>query len=45
MDPKIDNFWTNFGVHFGAKMGSKIGPKLVLFWGPFLDQFFWILKF
>ena len=29
----------------GVRMGSKMGPKLVLFWGPFLDQFLLILRF
>ena len=41
----LDQFWAHFGSHSGARMGSKIGPKLVLFWGPFLDQFLLILRF
>ena len=41
----LDQLWAYFGSHSGARMGSKIGSKLVLFWGPFLDQFLLILRF
>ena len=40
-----DLFWPHFGSHAGARMGSKMDPKLVLFWGPVLDQFLLFLRF
>ena len=41
----LDQLWAYCGSHSGARMGFKIGPKLVLFWGPFLDQFLLIFRF